>query len=69
MIIFFGMDGVDVSVYVLMIKDFFDKYFFVIYEWWGLNDYIKEEVDCLFGELGDVNVMVLDMYDGKVVIS
>jgi len=41
------------------------KYLFVIHEWWGLNDYIKQEAEKLQKELG-VNVIALDLYDGKV---
>lgn len=44
-----------------------EKYLFVIHEWWGLNDHIKREADRLYEELnGQVTVMALDMYDGKV---
>jgi carboxymethylenebutenolidase len=44
-----------------------DKYLFVIHEWWGLNDHIKQETDRLFEALdGQVTVMALDLYDGKV---
>jgi carboxymethylenebutenolidase len=42
------------------------KYLLVIHEWWGLNDYVRGESDRLHGELGDVNVLALDLYDGKV---
>jgi carboxymethylenebutenolidase len=41
-------------------------YVFMIHEWWGLNDYIKQEAEKLQGELGNVNVVALDLYDGKV---
>jgi carboxymethylenebutenolidase len=40
-------------------------YLFVIHEWWGLNDYIKQESEKLSDDLG-VNVIALDLYDGKV---
>ena len=43
-----------------------DNYLFVIHEWYGLNDHIKKEAERLYGELGNVNVMALDLYDGKV---
>ncbi len=69
MITFSATDGTDASAYALMTKDPSDKYLFVIHEWWGLNDHIKEEADRLFGELGNVNVMALDMYDGKLATS
>ncbi|MBB6462696.1 dienelactone hydrolase family protein [Flammeovirga kamogawensis] len=42
------------------------KYLFVFHEWWGLNDYVRNESDRLSKELGDVNVIALDLYDGKV---
>lgn len=43
-----------------------NKYLFVFHEWWGLNDYIKQESEKLQKELGDVTVIALDLYDGKV---
>lgn len=42
------------------------KYLFVIHEWWGLNDYIKKEAATLASELPGVNVLAVDLYDGKV---
>ncbi len=42
------------------------NYLFVIHEWWGLNDYIKQEAEKLQTELGDVTVIALDLYDGKI---
>lgn len=42
-----------------------DKYLLVFQEWWGLNDYIKNEADMWGRELG-VNVLAIDLYDGKV---
>jgi carboxymethylenebutenolidase len=42
-----------------------NNYLFVIHEWWGLNDYIERESEKLQTELG-VNVLALDLYDGKV---
>lgn len=69
MITFAAADGADASAYALMTESASEKYLLVIHEWWGLNDHIKEEADRLFGELGDVNVLALDMYDGKVATS
>ena len=54
------------TAYALMTKEPSDKYLFVIHEWWGLNDQIKQEADRLFTDLGDVNVLALDLYDGNV---
>lgn len=38
----------------------------MIHEWWGLNDYIKQEAEKLQEALGNVNVLALDLYDKKV---
>ena len=43
-----------------------NNYLFVIHEWYGLNDHIKKEAERLHEELGNVNVLALDLYDGKV---
>lgn len=43
-----------------------NNYILVIHEWWGLNDQIKREAEKLFDELGNVHVLALDLYDGKV---
>ncbi len=43
-----------------------DKYLFVIHEWWGLNDYIKQEAARFAKELPGTNVIALDLYDGQV---
>ncbi len=40
-------------------------YIFVIHEWWGLNDYVKQEAEKLGKDLG-VNVIALDLYDNVV---
>ena len=42
------------------------NYLFVIHEWYGLNDYIKREAERLSTEVDNVNVIALDLYDGKV---
>lgn len=42
-----------------------DTWLFVIHEWWGLNDHIKQTAEKLGDELG-VNVLALDLYDGQV---
>lgn len=43
-----------------------DKYLLIIHEWWGLNDYIKQEAARFAKELPGVNVLALDLYDGQV---
>ena len=43
-----------------------NKYLFVIHEWWGLNDYIKKEAATFASEMPGVNIIAVDLYDGKV---
>jgi carboxymethylenebutenolidase len=59
-------DGTSANAYVLMAKKTTHNYLFVIHEWWGLNDYVKRESEKLYNDIGDVNVIALDLYDGKV---
>jgi carboxymethylenebutenolidase len=63
---FASADGVDAQGYFIKSKKKSKKWLFVIQEFWGLNDYIKKEAETYFGELDNVNVLALDMYDGKV---
>jgi carboxymethylenebutenolidase len=66
MIQFKGADGVEASGYLLEAKKKTNNWIFVFQEWWGLNDHIKREAEKLFSDLGNVNVLALDMYDGKL---
>lgn len=59
-------DGIAGNAYALMADSSSNKYLLVIHEWWGLNDNIKEEAERLFKALDGVNVLALDLYDGKV---
>jgi carboxymethylenebutenolidase len=59
-------DSLKANAYEIKAAQPSSKYVFVIHEWWGLNDYIKQEADKICAELGDVNVIALDLYDGKV---
>lgn len=60
-------DGKEGSAYMVTPSaNLSGKYLFVIHEWWGLNDYVKREADRLCDSLGDVAVLALDLYDGKV---
>ncbi|MBL0741619.1 dienelactone hydrolase family protein [Chryseolinea lacunae] len=58
-------DGQDANAYLVLNKTKTDNWIFVFQEWWGLNDHIKKEADELFKDLGNGNVIALDMYDGK----
>ncbi|MBC7652603.1 MAG: dienelactone hydrolase family protein [Deinococcales bacterium] len=62
----FKADGGDAQGYLIKSRKKSKKWLFVIQEWWGLNDNIKKEAETFAAELGDVNVLALDMYDGKV---
>ncbi|MCC6725004.1 MAG: dienelactone hydrolase family protein [Saprospiraceae bacterium] len=59
-------DGKLTKVYVVKAEPRTTKFLFVIHEWWGLNDQIKRETDRLADSLGNVTVMALDLYDGKM---
>lgn len=60
-------DGKTGSGYLIKANGKSDKWLFVYQEWWGLNDQIKAEADKFYKDLGGkVNVIALDMYDGKV---
>ena len=64
-ITFKAADGTDAHGWMVKASKATDYYLFVIHEWWGLNDYIKQESEKLGNELG-VNVIALDLYDKKV---
>jgi carboxymethylenebutenolidase len=59
-------DGKNGQGYMIKAKKKSDKYIFVIHEWWGVNDYIKKESENLAAAFPDVNILALDIYDGKV---
>lgn len=69
MIKFKTKSGNEANAYFVESKKKSNKYIFVFHEWWGLNDHIKREADELNEKLGDVNVIALDLYDGKVAAS
>jgi carboxymethylenebutenolidase len=66
MIQFDAADGNKANAYFIPAKKKSNKWLIVIQEWWGLNDNIKMEADQYFKDLGDMNVIAVDMYDGKV---
>jgi len=59
-------DGKTASAYEIKAPGNSKKWLLVYQEWWGLNDHIKMESEKLFNDLKDVNILALDMYDGKV---
>ena len=66
MISFDAADGNKANAYFIPAKKKSNKWLIVIQEWWGLNNQIKMEADQYFKDLGDMNVIAVDMYDGKV---
>lgn len=66
MITFKAPDGKEANGYLLMAKKKTNNWIFVFQEWWGLNDHIKRESEKLYDDLGNVNVLAIDMYDGKL---
>jgi len=66
MITFKCKDGADANGYEVKSDKPTSKYILMFHEWYGLNDYIKSMADALQSELSDVNVLAVDLYDGKV---
>jgi carboxymethylenebutenolidase len=66
MIRFKTPDGQEANGYMIEAKKTTNNWIFVFQEWWGLNDNIKRQSESLYKDLGNVNVLALDMYDGKL---
>ena len=62
----FKTSGADGQGYLVSSPKKSDKYLLVFHEWWGLNGYIKQEAERLQTELGDVNILAVDLFDGVV---
>ncbi|HMH33902.1 MAG TPA: dienelactone hydrolase family protein [Puia sp.] len=65
-IVFKAADGSDAYGWEIKSTTQTNNYLFVFHEWWGLNDYIKEEAETLWKDIGNVNVIAVDLYDRKV---
>lgn len=59
-------DGVPALAYFIPSKAKSNKYVIVFHEWWGLNDHIKKEADHIYNKLKQVNIIAVDLYDGKI---
>ena len=59
-------DGQQANGFLLKAKKPSNKWLLVYQEWWGLNDNIKQQSETFYNDLKDVNVLAVDMYDGKV---
>jgi carboxymethylenebutenolidase len=42
-----------------------NKWLILFHEWWGLNDYIKNEAEKYANKFSSLNVIALDFYDGQ----
>jgi carboxymethylenebutenolidase len=59
-------DGKEAGAFEMKAKKPTNNWLLVVHEWWGLNDFVKHESEKIYNDLGDVNVLDLDLYDGKV---
>lgn len=66
MVTFKTADGTDGMAYEVKSDKSTNNWVLVFHEWYGLNDYIKKESDEIAATLGNVNVLAIDLYDGKV---
>ncbi|MES2559589.1 MAG: dienelactone hydrolase family protein [Bacteroidota bacterium] len=66
MVEFTTADGKKGRGYLIKAAQKSKKYLFIFHEWWGLNDYIKKEAEHFYGDLKDVNVLAIDLYDGNI---
>ncbi len=58
--------GDQANVFELKASSTTSNYLFVVHEWWGLNEHIKKEAEKYFNDIGNVNVLAIDLYDGKI---
>lgn len=59
-------DGKEANAYLLKAKTETNNYILVIHEFWGLNDFVKKESEKIYNDLGNVNIIDLDLYDGQI---
>jgi carboxymethylenebutenolidase len=62
-------DGTEANAFFIKSVKSSNRWLLVFQEWWGLNDNVKRESEEFFSALGDVNVLALDMYDGKLAME
>lgn len=58
--------GEPANAYLVKAQQPSDDYLLVIHEWYGLNTYVKNEADKFAKRFPAMNVLALDLYDGKV---
>jgi carboxymethylenebutenolidase len=59
-------DGKDANAFEFKARNPTDNWLIVVHEFWGLNDFVKHESEKIYNDLGNVNILDLDLYDGKV---
>jgi carboxymethylenebutenolidase len=59
-------DGKEADAYEFKAAKPTNNYILVIHEFWGLNDFVKKESEKMYNDLGNVNIIDLDLYDGQV---
>jgi len=59
-------DGKTANAYFIKSKVPSNDYLFVVHEWYGLNNYVKNESGKFYTRFPEMNVIALDIYDGKV---
>jgi carboxymethylenebutenolidase len=59
-------DGKTANAFEFKAKKSTNNYLLVVHEWWGLNDWVKKESEKIYNDLGNVNIIDLDLYDGKI---
>jgi len=58
-------DGTTAHAFEIKAEQSTPYYILIIHEWWGLNDFVKQESEKLADTL-HVNVLAIDLYDSKV---
>lgn len=59
-------DGKTANAFEFKAKNPTNNVLLVVHEWWGLNDWVKKESEKIYTDLGNVTVIDMDLYDGKV---
>lgn len=59
-------DKIDANAFLVKSEKATNNWLIMIHEWWGLNDYIKQEAERLQADLANVNIIAIDLYDAKI---
>lgn len=62
-------DSIDANIFIVASPKASNNFILLFHEWWGLNDYIKQEAEKIQADLGNVTVIAVDLYDGKIASS